>query len=70
MSTVALTLAYIFPRIEWIDCVDENSDWHDAISAIRDSRRIINHSSERHRLSVLQSNLRDISPGTILGSAI
>ena len=36
VSTVALTLAYIFPCIEWIDCVDEN--WDKVADAINISR--------------------------------
>jgi len=46
VSTVALTLAHIFPHIEDITSVGEN--WDKVLDAICNSREIINHSSEEH----------------------
>ena len=61
VSTVALTLARIFPYIEWIDCVDEN--WDKVADAISISREIISHSSEECPLFLPRSNFSDTLPG-------
>jgi len=46
VSTIALTLAHIFPRIEAICYVDEN--WEKVVGAMYNSREIIKRSSEEH----------------------
>ena len=46
ISTVALTLAHIFPRLTNIDHVDDN--WGKVVDAICNSREIISRSSKEH----------------------
>jgi len=62
--TVALTLAYIFPCIEGIDCDDRN--WDRVVNAICDSREVIDCSSEEHPLLAPWGNFTDTSPGAAL----
>jgi hypothetical protein len=50
--TVALTLARIFPRIEYIDYVYES--WEKVLDAICISRQIVDCSSKEHPLLHLE----------------
>jgi len=63
VSFVALTLAYIFPRLETIHYIDE--EWGNVMGAISLSRQIINHSSKEPPPPP-RSNSNDTSPGTAL----
>ena len=59
---VAVTLALIFPCIDFIDYVDEN--WKKVSDAIYLSRQIFISSSKEHPLFTPRSNFSDISSGT------
>jgi len=68
VPTIALTLACIFPRIESIDCVDEN--WDKVMDAISLSRKIINYSSKNPAPSILRINRDTPLPGaTLMGDS-
>ena len=61
--TVALTLARIFPRIKYIDHVDDEG-WQKVLDAICLSREIVDHSGEEHPLSAPRSNFSETFQGT------
>ena len=55
--TFALTLAYIFPCIEGINC--NNGNWDMVVNTIYDSREVIDCSSEEHPLLVPWGNFTE-----------
>ena len=61
---VALTLAHIFPHLEYTDSIDAN--WGKVADAIHISRKFVDCSSKEHPLSTLRSDFDDISPGATL----
>ena len=61
---VAMTLARIFPRIEYIFSGYRN--WEKVMDAIRLSRQIVDCSSKEHYLSKIRSNFCDTSSGATL----
>ena len=61
---VALTLAHIFPHLEYIDSI--NANWGKVADAIHISRKFVDCSSKEHPLSTFRSNFGDISPGAAL----
>ena len=61
---VALTLARIFPYLEYTDPVDDN--WLKVVDALYLSRKIVDYSGEEHSLSTIRSNFSDVSPGAAL----
>ena len=59
VSVVALTLARIFPNLDYTEHVDEN--WKEVVDAICISGKIIHCSGKERHLYIPQSNFSDTS---------
>jgi len=67
VSTVALTLVRIFPRLGSIGYTDDET-WDEVEEAICSSRRIVDYSGKEHPLTIPRSNPNDIPTGSTLES--
>ena len=68
VSTVAMTLARIFPRMESVQYVGEN--WYKVVDAIRHSRQIIDYTGKEHPFCAPRSGFNNTSPGATLEGVV